>query len=438
MEKKLPVFNLEITSDLEDDVEVDVVSLVDRPAIERSFMMFKDEQFINPSKGEHKDEFLPRCIAYVINEGKESQQAVAICNSIWTEHFAGEKISFDFDDTLSTQRGQELAMNKINAGAIVYIISARNSTDGMFSVADELGIPHGRVYAMGSNKAKIEKIKKLGISKHYDNNADVIAELGAIGEKFAEASYNDYPEAAVNNAKRALKWAEENGWGSCGEATGKVRANQIANKENLTRETIARISGFRRHQQNKDVAYGEGCGGLMWDAWGGDAMIDWSERKLKQIDRQTFAIQNEEERIISGPLMLADTPIYRNDDNGEYYVVFTKETIKKIAQRFFKKGYQSNVNLMHEQGSMTEGLTMFESWLKDDKRGIKAMKGFEDVPDGSWFGSFKVDNDEVWAQIKAGKVRGFSVEGQFNYRKTGDKKMEQLWANVLDVLAQIG
>ena len=154
--------------------------------------------------------------------------------------------------------------------------------------------------------------------------------------------------------------------------------------------------------------------------------------------KQTFAIQSEEERIISGPLMLSDTPIYRNDDNGEYYVVFTKETIKKIAQRFFKKGYQSNVNLMHEQGNLTEGLTMFESWIKDEKRGIKAMKGFEDVPDGSWFGSFKVDNDEVWQMVKEGKVRGFSVEGQFNYRKTGDKRIEQLWANVLDVLAQIG
>jgi len=154
--------------------------------------------------------------------------------------------------------------------------------------------------------------------------------------------------------------------------------------------------------------------------------------------KQTFAIQDEEERIISGPLMLSDTPIYRNDDNGEYYVVFTKETIKKIAQRFFKKGYQSNVNLMHEQGNLTEGLTMFESWIKDEKRGIKAMKGFEDVPDGSWFGSFKVDNDEVWKLVKDGKVRGFSVEGQFNYRKTGDKRLEQLWENVLGVLAQIG
>lgn len=97
-------------------------------------------------------------------------------------------------------------------------------------------------------------------------------------------SYNDYPEAAVNNAKRALKWAEENGWGSCGTPVGKARANQLAKKENITRDTIARMASFKRHQQSKDTPYGEGCGGLMWDAWGGTEGIEWAIRKLEQID----------------------------------------------------------------------------------------------------------------------------------------------------------
>ena len=256
---------------------------------------------------------------------------------------------------------------------------------------------------------------------------------------FAEESWNDYPDAAVNNAKRALKWADENGWGSCGEQTGKTRANQIANREKLSRDTIARISGFKRHQQHKDVPYDDGCGGLMWDAWGGDAMIEWAERKLRQIERENFAIQDEEEQIITGALMLADKPIYRNDDNGEYYVVFTKETIKQIAQKFFAKGYQSNVNLMHDSGMKLEGLTMFESWIVDEKRGIKPMQGFEDVADGSWFGSFKVDNPDVWQMIKDGKVRGFSVEGLFSYKKADmqQKDVEQLWSQIQEVLTQV-
>jgi hypothetical protein len=135
--------------------------------------------------------------------------------------------------------------------------------------------------------------------------------------------------------------------------------------------------------------------------------------------------------------MLADTPIYRNDQNGEYYVQFTKDTIKQIAQKFFRKGYQQNVNLMHDSGSIVNGLTMFESWISDEKRGIKPMLGFENVPDGSWFGSFKVENDDVWKLIKEGKVKGFSVEGVFNYRKTGDKKYEAMWQEIVAILEQV-
>jgi len=96
-------------------------------------------------------------------------------------------------------------------------------------------------------------------------------------------SYNDYPEAAVNAAKRALKWAEKNGWGSCLTATGKARCNQLANRENITRDTISRMASFARHLQYKDVPYTEGCGGLAVDAWGGQAGIEWAQRKLKEL-----------------------------------------------------------------------------------------------------------------------------------------------------------
>ena len=98
-------------------------------------------------------------------------------------------------------------------------------------------------------------------------------------------SYNDYPEGAVNNAKRALKYKKENG-SSCGTNVGWRRASQIASKSNLSRSTIARMASFKRHQQHKDVPYTEGCGGIMWDAWGGSAGINWAISKLKQIDKK--------------------------------------------------------------------------------------------------------------------------------------------------------
>jgi hypothetical protein len=129
-----------------------------------------------------------------------------------------------------------------------------------------------------------------------------------------------------------------------------------------------------------------------------------------------FAIQSESEHIITGALMIPQQLIYRNSEQfGEHYVKFSVETIKQIAIKFSKKGYQKNVNIMHEADMQVEGVTMFESFISDSKRGIKPMEAFKDLPDGTWFGSFYVENPKVWELVKSGEVKGFSVEGMFDY-----------------------
>ncbi len=124
-----------------------------------------------------------------------------------------------------------------------------------------------------------------------------------------------------------------------------------------------------------------------------------------------------ERRVLTGPVMLADTPIYRNDERGEYYVLFSKETIRKIVQKYFKQGNQHNVNAQHK--IELDGVFMFESYITDAARGINPPKGYEDTSDGSWFGSFKVENDDVWDNREA--FTGFSVEGLFGMTRPGDK-----------------
>ena len=105
-------------------------------------------------------------------------------------------------------------------------------------------------------------------------------------------SFSDYPKGAKNNAKRAIAWAEENGWGSCGTGVGKQRAHQLAKGEALSWKTVKRMAAFRRHQKNKDTPYGDGCGGLMWDAWGGDSGVRWAETTVKKYsDKKNFAIE---------------------------------------------------------------------------------------------------------------------------------------------------
>jgi hypothetical protein len=152
---------------------------------------------------------------------------------------------------------------------------------------------------------------------------------------------------------------------------------------------------------------------------------------------QSFAIQDEDKHIISGPLMLADKPIYRNNKKfGEHFVTFSAETIKDIAIKFSKKGYQGNVNLMHDQDMQLDGLIMFESFIVDKARGIQPMAGFEDAKDGSWFGSFYVENEQAWQLIKQGKVKGFSVEGYFEYpsEKKDPTYAEQKLAELAELL----
>ena len=147
-----------------------------------------------------------------------------------------------------------------------------------------------------------------------------------------------------------------------------------------------------------------------------------------------FAIQNEEQRIVSGPLMIADLPIYRNDEQGEYYVVFTADEIKRIVQRFFKKGYQSNVNIEH--ATKVDGVYMFESFIIEREKGIFPPKGYEDLPDGSWWGSFKVDNPKIWEEVKDGTFNGFSIEGMFKYELIPDKD-QQTMNKIIEILEQI-
>ncbi len=117
--------------------------------------------------------------------------------------------------------------------------------------------------------------------------ATVMTKLRAIVVKLE--TYNDYPKAASNNAKRAIKYKEEKGT-TCGTRVGWTRAGQLARRENISRETIARMASFKRHQQNKDVPYDEGCGGLMYDAWGGTEGVEWAIRKLEQIDQKLAEI----------------------------------------------------------------------------------------------------------------------------------------------------
>tara|TARA_R110000782_G_scaffold84289_2_gene164481 strand:+ start:341 stop:931 length:591 start_codon:yes stop_codon:yes gene_type:complete len=129
-------------------------------------------------------------------------------------------------------------------------------------------------------------------------------------------------------------------------------------------------------------------------------------------DQRRYSFADKEKRIVQGYFMIADLPIYRRDANGEYYVKFTKDSIMNIVQNFMRNGLTKNVNEDHQTNVLSEDVFVLESWIIDSARGTTAPKGFESI-DGSWFGSMKINNDEIWEKIKNGDFSGFSVEGDF-------------------------
>lgn len=127
-----------------------------------------------------------------------------------------------------------------------------------------------------------------------------------------------------------------------------------------------------------------------------------------------FETISKEKRIVAGPLMVANTPIYRNDNGFEYNCFFRPETIESIRDKFHKNQYEHRVNPMHESMMLLPDCYMVSDFIVNKERGINPPIGFENVPNRSWWGEFKIDNDEVWNEfIKTGLFKGFSVEGFF-------------------------
>ena len=147
------------------------------------------------------------------------------------------------------------------------------------------------------------------------------------------------------------------------------------------------------------------------------------EFKLAEIDG--------ERRILMGALLIPNKPIYRRNGEDEYYIYFSKDTVLKASQMYLMNSKQNNSTLEHQH--QLEGLSLVESWIVEDKVHDKSVKYGMDLPLGSWVGSVKVNNDQIWNEfVKTGKVKGFSIEGYF-----ADKMERPNDQTIKDELSQI-
>lgn len=156
--------------------------------------------------------------------------------------------------------------------------------------------------------------------------------------------------------------------------------------------------------------------------------------KHKQVEFK-MALQ-EEQRIITAPVIIADLPIYRkiNEDGveKEFYVVYKKETNMQILQKYMIDGNQRKVKLTHDTQDLSKGVFVFEIFISDESRGILSPKGFEHLSDGTIYCSMKINNEDIWKEAKAGKVNGISLEGFFDLEKEIDLDEKQIEAIIYD------
>ena len=381
---KLPVYKLVIND--EDETGVNFVSLVTNPAIERDFQYF-NQDFVNPRGGESENDFISRCVKVVTGEGYDQDQAVAICYNYWK----GEKFFDDYPKAASQNAQRGINLNEKLGNDCATLVGKNRARQ-----------------LVGRENLSLETIKRtysyLSRAKEYYNPSDTEA-CGTI-------SY------LLWGGDEMLRWTERKL-----EELELSKARKFdVDVTNLPNYVTEDLPLFDTKEEAEAYADKIGCTGShkMGERW-----MPCSAEEVhstKQSMSHGFAIQDEEKRIITGAAMIADKPIYRYDQHrGEYYVVFDKESIWQIAKKWAKTDRYDSVNIHHEDP--TAGLSLLESFIVDREQGKYPPKGYDEVADGSWFLSYIVNDDDIWARVKAGEFKGFSVEGFFDFEEDPDEVM---------------
>ena len=310
-------------------------------------------------------------------------------------------------------------------------------------------------YELASNKgledACWEGYEAIGLK---DDGSPNCVPIKMTKDDFAD-TINDYPEGVKNAAKKAVDYATKNGWGSCGTGVGKQRASQLSKGENISVDTLKRMYSYlSRHKSDltSSKSYDEGCGKLMYDAWGGEAGLKWAERKLSQLEKGSMTkpkalsiddmknwggknfnnkklmFYDEDKQILVGAAMVPNKMIHRYDELGNlYYVFFSKQSIKRMADKFLRQKRTDETSIEHNGIKLgSDKVFVTESWVSEDPiKDKSAAYGFN-LPSGTWFVSMKVEDPKIWKMIKSKALTGFSVEGLFAEKSVFSKENKKI------------
>jgi hypothetical protein len=555
---KAKIFELKIEED--DDLSgIDSISLVDEPAIEINWVAFnkvKPQEFVIPDgddlkysemvtqKGQSEEELLNDGWEVVKQEFLSSSpnaESIEDTNEYLIRYKYIKNPEAPGADIKETTR--DFCVNVLLKNFVYRVedLDAITNDEGDSAMVWRGGYNCRHIWQQITYKRDAKIVNKGSVTKGREDGLESLDVLGLPQpdtrtsnpsfnkEKFE--SYSDYPDSVKNNAKAVLKYVDENGWGSCGTDVGKGRANDLAQGNPISEDTIKRMYSYlSRHKVDLESSksYDDGCGKLMYDSWGGLSALSWSESKVNSFNKfevgiphytedgklyegpthknadgklMTGAVHSEdseylyhkdeldeiliickecghswdmedggkdayvchkcgydnfgydnnlpyyvdelpkkkkksyldqfeylftqqtnnkqhfqtdiEKKIVLGPAMIPDMKIFRKDKNGDpYYVFFSADTIKMIAEKYMKNKYLDNNDMMHD-GQAVPDVYVTESWIKEDDNDKSVKYGYGELPIGTWFVAMKVKNDAIWAKVKDHQLNGFSVSGFF-------------------------
>ena len=293
---ELETFELFIDEAREED-GIEAISLVEFPAIEENFVALSKHKVEFKTVDSEKRvivglALVPDKPIYRRSGDKEyniifSKETVRKASELYLKRLKLNNATLEHDEEMTSGVSVIESWIVEDPAKDKTALYGLNAVEGAWAVT--MKIDNDEVW----EDVKSGKYLGLSIEGMFSDRAEDIEEVEAakileelkqlFNEQVELESYSDYPQSATNNAKKAIKYKKDNG-SSCGTSVGWTRASQLANREPLSRDTIARMASFKRHQQHKDVPYTEGCGGIMWDCWGGTSGIEWAINKLKKID----------------------------------------------------------------------------------------------------------------------------------------------------------
>lgn len=146
-----------------------------------------------------------------------------------------------------------------------------------------------------------------------------------------------------------------------------------------------------------------------------------------------LSVMDEEKRIVCGPALIPNKKILRVTEDGEpFYVFFSEDTVRHISEEFLKDGKTHSFNLQHEQD--VDDMYITESWIVENPELDKSHALGMNLPKGTWMLAAKVPNDDIWARVKSGELRGFSIDGLFSTEMTED---EEMLSKIIDILNEV-